>query len=187
MRICRPLLIILVSTAACSGQENGETTRSAAPPDVEVTEGDARFGYVLGPGQGEVLGTDIIKASPRSGTQGSVMISQILADGFSTGRHVHLEADELFYVVTGEGRVSLGDQEHVVTAGYVIFAPAGSEHRLRVDDGGRMEVIEFLDEPGLDEEFRAWHRRFSEDPSQLTLEELNQISRQYGTVYGSLR
>lgn len=49
-----------------------------------------------------------------------------------------------------------------------------------------MEVIGFLDKPGIDEEFRVWHQRFSENPAELTLDELNEVSRQYGTVYRSL-
>ena len=41
--------------------------------DDKKKEGERR-GYVLKVGEGEVLGADIIKASPRSGTQGSVMV-----------------------------------------------------------------------------------------------------------------
>ena len=40
-----------------------------------------RHGYVIKRGEGEILGSDIIKASPSSGTSGSVMILQPMPGG----------------------------------------------------------------------------------------------------------
>ena len=180
------LQLLILAAVACGGPNRADEDASNASGTSAPAREQPRFAYILQPNEGEVLGTDVIKASPNSGTQGSVMISQTMGAGFSTGRHVHLEADELFYVVSGEGIVSLGEDERPVSTGYVIFVPAGAEHRIRVEDGGQMEIIEFLDKPGLDEEFRVWHRRFSENPEDLSLEELNEVSRQYGTVYRSV-
>lgn len=153
--------------------------------DKKQEEGKRR-GYILKVGEGEVLGADIIKASPKSGTQGGVMIVQAMTDGFSTGLHEHLEADEFFYVISGRGRARLGREDHPIEAGDVIFVPAGEDHKIFVGEEGPLEILFFLDKPGLDEEFRVWHRRFSDENQPVTLEEINAIARKYGTVYKSI-
>ena len=178
-------VMCLLLIASCTGetpQPESPTVRNA-----EDTSKTRRRGYVLKHGQGEVLGSDIIKASPQSGTQGSVMILQAMSGGFSTGLHTHVMADELFYVISGRGIVVLDKDEHVVEAGDVFFAPAGLEHKVFVEEGARLEVMEFLDKPGLDEEFRVWHKRLSGNAAELTLEEVNGIAGKYGTVYRTLK
>ena len=174
-------LVTLVWVGCAGGTPN---TEKDAADGRAVTR---RHGYVLKRGEGEILGSDIIKASPSSGTSGSVMILQPMPGGFSTGLHVHLEADELFYAVSGRGMVTLDKRDFVVEAGDVFFAPAGMEHKVFVAEGSQLEVLEFLDKPGVDEEFRVWHRRFSQNPAELTLEELNAVARKYGTVYRTLK
>jgi mannose-6-phosphate isomerase-like protein (cupin superfamily) len=38
--------------------------------------------------------------------------------------------DEIYYVVSGAGRVIVGEDEHVVSAGDVVFVAAGVAHRF---------------------------------------------------------
>ena len=178
---------IIASCALLLGCGSDTEPASDLPEAREASSAARRLGYILRPGEGEVLGPDIIKASPRSGTQGSVIIQSTLRGPFSSGRHVHLEADELFYVVGGSGMISLGSEDHRIGDGYVVFVPAGSEHRIFATEGQQVEVIEFLDRPGLDEEFRAWHRRMADDSTTMTLEEVNELSRPNGTVYRTLQ
>lgn len=137
-------------------------------------------GYVLKVGEGEEACCDVlIKASPRSGTQAGVMIFQPLPPDFSTGLHYHEEADEFFYVISGTGTATIAGQEYDIGPGDVIFVPAGEDHKLATNSE-KMEILEFLDKPGLDEEFRA------EIDEPLTLEKLNEIANRYGTVYKTL-
>jgi hypothetical protein len=49
-----------------------------------------------------------------------------------------------------------------------------------------MELLAFLDKPGLDEEFRAWHRAYGEE-APVSLEQLNEVAQRYGTVYKTLQ
>lgn len=139
-----------------------------------------RRGYVLPVGEGESACCGIlIKASPRSGTQGGLMILQPMPADFSTGIHFHEEADEFFYVVSGAGVATISGQEHEIGPGDVLFVPAGEDHRIATREEP-MELLEFLDRPGLDEEFRA------EIEGPLTLEKLNEVANRYGTVYRTL-
>jgi len=137
-------------------------------------------GYVLRVGEGELACCDtLIKASPRSGTQGGVMMLQPMPPEFSTGIHFHVEADEFFYVVSGNGEAFIGDLSFNNDPGDVIFVPAGQDHKL-VAAEETLLILEFLDKPGLDEEFRT------EIEEPLTLEKLNAVANLHGTVYKTL-
>ena len=146
---------------------------------------EARQGYVLKVGDGEIAAGAIIKASPKSGTQGGVLIVEPFPDGFSTGLHYHVNADEFFYVISGRGKARFGDKNHSIEAGDVVFIPAGEHHKL-FTDGSTMELLAFLDKPGLDEEFRAWHRAYG-DAQPVSLQQLNEIAEKFGTVYKTLK
>jgi mannose-6-phosphate isomerase-like protein (cupin superfamily) len=141
-------------------------------------------GYVLKVGDGEFAAGAIIKASPKTGSNGAVLIHEPFPDGFSTGLHYHVEADEFFYVISGTGFARFGEKDHPVEPGDVIFIPAGEDHKL-FTNGSEMELLAFLDKPGLDEEFRAWHREYGE-AIPVSLEQLNNIAEKYGTVYKTL-
>ncbi len=103
-----------------------------------------RHGYILKSGEGEDTtgdGSSIIKASPRTGTQGVVFLVGQDAPSTSSGIHVHLEADEFFYVLGGTGRILLGTEEHEIGAGDTIFVPVGSEHRVTSSEDDPCEVL----------------------------------------------
>ncbi len=140
-----------------------------------------RHGYILKSGEGEDTtgdGSSIIKASPRTGTQGVVFVVGQDAPSSTSGIHVHLEADEFFYVLHGTGRILLGTEEHKIGAGDTIFVPVGSDHRVTSSEDDPLYVIFIVDRPGLDEQFRL-----ALDRTKMTLEEFNAIVEKYGTVY----
>ena len=92
----------------------------------------AAEGFILKSGEGEELFNGIvIKASPETGTQRSIMVEQSFPLEGSTGLHLHEQGDELFYVISGHGSATLGEIESPVAPGDVIFVPAGSVHRIR--------------------------------------------------------
>ncbi|WP_258104174.1 cupin domain-containing protein [Marinoscillum sp. MHG1-6] len=98
-----------------------------------LTAQSIRHGYVLKPDEGEKPGSKrTIKGRPKSGTQGGVMIIDKLPPGFETTFHVHDEADEFFYVINGDGTAEFDGKEQNISTGYVIFVPAGGEHKLKV-------------------------------------------------------
>jgi mannose-6-phosphate isomerase-like protein (cupin superfamily) len=43
--------------------------------------------------------------------------------------HSHAEKDQVFYIVSGEGKILLGDTEHDVKPGSLLYVPAGLIHR----------------------------------------------------------
>ncbi len=60
-----------------------------------------------------------------------------------TPLHVHLHEDEVFYILEGEHVIRVGDDEHRVGPGGVVFAPRGLPHSQRrlVPGEGRQLVL----------------------------------------------
>jgi quercetin dioxygenase-like cupin family protein len=143
---------------------------------------------VLRRGEGEGLfgGSVIVKASPRTGTQGGEMLWNAMAPGQSTGIHLHSQADEFFYVIGGTGLALIGEQESPIATGDVIFIPKGQDHRVRSSKVDPLELIFFVDRPGLASGFRELYAHLESGRWPPTLEEINEIAKKYGDLYKSL-
>lgn len=141
-------------------------------------------GYILKSGEGEDTfgdGSSITKASPATGTQGTVFVEDKMPPAGTSGVHKHLEADEFFYVLEGSGRMLLDEEEHAIEAGDFVFVPVHTYHRITSSKEDPLHVIFVVDRPGLDEQFRLEFQGL--DRTKMTVEEFNDIVRQYGTVY----
>ena len=53
-----------------------------------------------------------------------------LEAGGETTEHFHVEAEEIYYMTAGNGRLRLGDEESAVTAGDCIVIAPGTPHKL---------------------------------------------------------
>ncbi len=150
-------------------------------------EREERRGYVLKPGEGERLGpARIIKASPKSGTQGGVMVLDQAPANFTVGLHYHTQADEFFYILAGQGSFKIDGEAIPIGPGDVVFVPAGHDHGFSVSAERPLEMLVFLDRPGLAQDFRELHALRQSNPESLTLAQRNEIARRYGTVYKEL-
>ncbi len=58
------------------------------------------------------------------------LAEEVLPVGAAVGRHHHLETEEIYYVLQGVGRMTVGDSEREVKAGDAVFIPRGSAHTL---------------------------------------------------------
>lgn len=140
-------------------------------------------GFVLKAGEGEALGNGIVvKASPKNGTAGSILVEQTFPKGGTTGLHLHEQGGELFYVVSGQGTATLGEVERPIGPGDVIFVPASAVHRIRnIEHDQPLTVVFFMDSPELVDLFRAIHERFTRNPdAPITPEEFAELERQTG-------
>ena len=54
--------------------------------------------------------------------------------GFGPPMHIHHDCAEAFYVLEGEYRIFIGEDEHVCPAGSFVFIPAGVIHGFRVGE-----------------------------------------------------
>ncbi len=140
-------------------------------------------GFILKSGEGEILGNGIVvKASPRTGTEDSILVEQTFARGGTTGLHLHRQGDEMFYIVSGRGTATLNGLEKTIGPGDMMFVPASAAHRIRnIDNDDPLTVVFFMDSPELVDLFRAIHERYQRDPNRpITPDEFANFERQTG-------
>jgi quercetin dioxygenase-like cupin family protein len=79
---------------------------------------------------------------PVSGSSNTCLFRATFPPGAAHERHLHPNADEFFYLISGRAAVGAGDEEQVVGAGAVQFVPAGKVHWLRnLDAEEPVEVV----------------------------------------------
>jgi mannose-6-phosphate isomerase-like protein (cupin superfamily) len=71
-----------------------------------------------------------------------------------TPLHVHRNEDELFYVLEGEHVFRIGDEEHRVGPGGLVFAPRGVPHAQRRVVAGHGRELVLVTPGGLEGFFR---------------------------------
>ena len=76
----------------------------------------------------QLIGKESIKESA-IGCSGASQTRLIQAREL-VAKHVHREADEMLYVVAGEGTLKVGDRWQTVTPGWFSLIPRGTEHLL---------------------------------------------------------
>ena len=92
--------------------------------------------FVLRPGEGRDIDMGNFRMSLKaSGEETSQTFSLLEAEepaNFGPPMHIHHDAAEAFYVINGEYRIFVEDDEFVCPAGSFIFIPAGVPHGFRV-------------------------------------------------------
>lgn len=90
---------------------------------------------ILGPGEGRAIpGPEglVLKASGAD-TGGAIgFLEATSPPGFGPPRHVHHDADELFFVLAGQFQFLVGDRQVTVSAGSFVFVPRGTVHAPKV-------------------------------------------------------
>ena len=140
-------------------------------------------GYILKANEGEsLLNGIVVKASPKTGTERSIMVEQTFQLGGKTVLHLHEQGDELFYVVSGRGTVKLGGVYESIGIGDVILVPADAIHQIEnPNHDNPLVVVFFMDTPELADLFRAIHHRVVSEPDRpITPDEIAEIEKQTG-------
>jgi mannose-6-phosphate isomerase-like protein (cupin superfamily) len=58
------------------------------------------------------------------------LAEEVLPVGAAVGRHHHLLTEEIYYILRGEGRMTVGAEVREVEAGDAVFIPREQEHTL---------------------------------------------------------
>ena len=90
------------------------------------------------PGKGDI--TKRVLVGTDEGAQGISMRFFEVPPLRSSANENHSEQHQV-YIVTGEGKVLLGDEWHDFSAGDVVFVPGGEQHQFRNTGDG---VLRFL-------------------------------------------
>ena len=174
--------VVLIGAAACTEEPSPQAVRKQESRLPTPTEGTAE-GFILKRGEGEpLLNGIVVKASPKTGTMGSILVEVSFKRGGTTNLHIHDQGDELFYVVSGSGTATLGEKTEVIEPGDVIFVPRGAVHRIgNLENDEPLKVVFFMDSPELVEQFRAIHNRVTAEPDRpITPEERAAIASRIG-------
>ena len=135
--------------AADYGQIPGRGVPFADPPDLDRMVTEPLWGAVATPFKSHV---DTAPAYWMAGifwsvlaegrtTDGSyVLFEELCPKGSGAPPHVHIYADEVFYVLDGEAEFLTGDKRQAVRQGSLVFIPKGTVHAFRV----RSDTARFL-------------------------------------------
>ena len=58
------------------------------------------------------------------------LAEEVLPAGASVGRHHHTETEEVYYILQGSGRMTVGEEVRDVASGDAVFIPRGFVHSL---------------------------------------------------------
>jgi len=64
-----------------------------------------------------------------------------LRAGQSTRAHFHPRAEEIYYILQGQGRMRMGGEERRVGGGDAIAIPAGMEHKIFQEGQGELVFL----------------------------------------------
>lgn len=81
----------------------------------------------------------------------------IVDPGFSSNLHQHDDAEEIFYVLTGEGSIKVGDEEERIGPGSCIFIPPKTAHQLINTGSGELKAVATISPPFTPTNFKAVH------------------------------
>jgi mannose-6-phosphate isomerase-like protein (cupin superfamily) len=73
--------------------------------------------------------------------------------------HVHAGYDEVYYVLSGTGTITLGQATYALRTGSVVVIPAGVPHSLEADPGQELEFVIFGTPPMPMDDERARPRK----------------------------
>lgn len=69
--------------------------------------------------------------------------------------HVHTGYDEVYYVLSGSGKITLDKETYLLRSGSVAVIPAGVPHSLEADSGQELEFVIFGTPPMAIDDERA--------------------------------
>jgi len=94
--------------------------------------------FVLQPGEGRPIDLGgflmTVKATADSTDDAFTLLEATEPPHFGPPMHIHRDAAEAFYVLEGDYRIFIDDQETRCPAGSFIYIPAGAVHGFRVGD-----------------------------------------------------
>ena len=78
---------------------------------------------------------------PTGGTRLQSLAEATLEPGQATQRHYHAAAEEVYFVLEGQGEMELDGQRAVVRAGDAVPIPPGSRHQITNVGAGQLRFL----------------------------------------------
>jgi len=81
----------------------------------------------------------------------------IIGGGSSSNPHLHDDAEEIFYVISGSGRIKVGEEEEDIAPGSCIFIPPKTLHQLLNTGHEELRVLAVTSPPFSTTGFKKVH------------------------------
>jgi mannose-6-phosphate isomerase-like protein (cupin superfamily) len=137
--------------------------------------------FILRPGEGRDIDMGSFRMSLKASAEDTESAFSLLEAeepaNFGPPMHIHHDAAEAFYVVSGEYRIFVGNEEHLCPAGSFVYIPAGAVHGFRVGavPSRKLNIYAPAAMVGYFDELAAAIAR-----DEMDDETLGEIARQYG-------
>ncbi|MGA8215764.1 MAG: cupin domain-containing protein [Candidatus Sulfotelmatobacter sp.] len=158
---------------AASEPEKSQATQAGATPLLlEKNEGETRL-WRPEPGEADIRGF-ILKVTPKAnGSEHLVLGTEDMPPGAAIPTHKHLEQDEIVLIEKGTIHAHVGDQEHDLHAGGMVFIPRRTWVSLN-NTGTEPASITFLfSAPGFENHLRCESVPAGEKPTTISQAEEN--------------
>jgi mannose-6-phosphate isomerase-like protein (cupin superfamily) len=81
----------------------------------------------------------------------------IIHPGSSSNPHLHDDAEEVFYVLSGNGSIKVGDEEEKIGPGSCIFIPPKTVHQLKNTGDTELKALAATSPPFSPANFKSAH------------------------------
>lgn len=137
------LLTVLCLGHGLAAAGEGQVVRAGSAQTFRSPDGLATIEFLLEPpgGSTSYLGRAVFHPGARSPV------------------HQHPESEELVYVLSGSGTMTLGDATLAVEKGMAVRIPAGVPHSFTVGGEEPMEIVQVYSPGGPEQRFRAWEQQ----------------------------
>ena len=93
-----------------------------------------------------------------SGSKNLWVGSSSIDPGFASNPHAHETQEEVFYCVSGRGRIRVGEEEMPLEPGVTVYVPPEHVHQLINDGDEVLKVVAVVSPPFDRKGFRRDHR-----------------------------
>jgi quercetin dioxygenase-like cupin family protein len=177
VRLAIGLSSIVLCGALVAPQTPVEQSTSATKPSpliLAANEGERRE-FRTRPGV-----TFTVKVDPtNSGSEHMTVVTEDMAPGDRIPIHRHPHADELIFIQSGTGRVTLGDKVQEAHAGAIVFIPSDTWIGMENVGKDHLTHIDVWSAPGFQEYMRAISVPAGKPVAPLSKAELNELRKKY--------
>jgi len=124
-----------------------------------------------------------IKISKRQGAASMSVLTSTVPTNDAIRIHKHLNEDEIFFIRHGGGLFTLGQNEHPVSAGSLIFIPKGVWHGLKNTGTEEIATVFGYSPAGFEDFFKELGTAADKPFIEKTTEERKAIAKKWGMVY----
>jgi quercetin dioxygenase-like cupin family protein len=124
-----------------------------------------------------------IKISKRQGAASMSVLTSTVPTNDAIRIHKHLNEDEIFFIRQGTGIFTLGEDEHSVSAGSIVFIPKGVWHGLKNTGTEEIATVFGYSPAGFEDFFKELGTAVDKPFVEKTTEERKAIAQKWGMVY----